>query len=150
MAKATVSNRRDFISANDAVAYGVKLCRPEVIAAYPITPQTTVAEKLSEFIENKEMACEYLNVESEHSAMSAVMGAALMGCRTFTATSSQGLLYMCEMLHYVSGSRFPIVMMNANRTVAAPWNIFGDHRDSLRQDYGDRATSCGNRSLVLG
>jgi pyruvate ferredoxin oxidoreductase alpha subunit len=131
MVKSTGLKRRDFISANDAVAYGVKLCRPEVIAAYPITPQTTVVEKLSEFIENKEMACEYLNVESEHSVMSAVMGASLMGCRTFTATSSQGLLYMCEMLHYVSGSRFPIVMMNANRTVAAPWNIFGDHRDSL-------------------
>jgi len=131
LTKALEQAKRDFISANDAVAYGVRLCRPEVIAAYPITPQTTVVEKLSEFIENGEMECQYLNVESEHSAMSAAMGAALMGCRTFTATSSQGLLYMCEMLHYVSGSRFPIVMMNANRTVAAPWNIFGDHRDSM-------------------
>ncbi|MDR3588427.1 MAG: transketolase C-terminal domain-containing protein [Negativicutes bacterium] len=125
------AEERSFISGNEAVAYGVRLCRPQVIAAYPITPQTTAVEKLAEFIERCEMDCEYVNVESEHSAMAAAMGAAMMGCRTFTASSSQGLLYMCEMLHYVSGSRFPIVMMNANRTVAAPWNIFGDHRDSM-------------------
>ncbi|MDR3564287.1 MAG: pyruvate ferredoxin oxidoreductase [Negativicutes bacterium] len=125
------SVNRQFISGNDAVSYGVKLCRPQVVAAYPITPQTTVVEKLAEFIENCELDCQYVNVESEHSAMAATMGAALMGCRTFTASSSQGLLYMCEMLHYVSGSRFPIVMMNANRTIAAPWNIYGDHRDSM-------------------
>lgn len=130
MNKAT-SEERSFISGNEAVAYGVRLCRPQVISAYPITPQTTAVEKLSEFIEKCEMECEYVNVESEHSAMAAAMGAAMMGCRTFTASSSQGLLYMCEMLHYVSGSRFPIVMMNANRTVAAPWNIYGDHRDSM-------------------
>ncbi|MDT8903635.1 pyruvate ferredoxin oxidoreductase [Anaeroselena agilis] len=131
MSNDTLTARRAFMSANDAVSYGVRLCRPEVIAAYPITPQTSVVEKLSEFIAGGEMDCQFINVESEHSAMAAVMGAAMMGCRTFTASSSQGLLYMCEMLHYVSGSRFPIVMMNANRTVAAPWNIFGDHRDSL-------------------
>lgn len=131
MSSVQTTATRTFISGNEAVAYGVRLSRPEVIGAYPITPQTTVIEKLSEFIENKEMQCQYLNVESEHSAMAATMGASLMGCRTFTATSSQGLLYMCEMLHYVSGSRFPIVMMNANRTVAAPWNIYGDHRDSI-------------------
>lgn len=122
---------RVFISANDAVSYAVRLCRPAVIAAYPITPQTSVVEKLSEFVASGAMDCQFINVESEHSAMAAVMGAAMLGCRTFTASSSQGLLYMCEMLHYVSGSRFPIVMMNANRTVAAPWNIFGDHRDSM-------------------
>lgn len=131
MTTSTVQHKRTFISGNDAVSLGVKLCRPEVIAAYPITPSTTVVEKLSEYIANGEMNCQYINVESEHSAMSAVMGASMMGCRTFTATSSQGLFYMCEMLHYVSGSRFPIVMMNGNRTVAAPWNIFSDHRDSL-------------------
>lgn len=129
MSKEVVS--RKFMSGNDAVSLGVKLCRPEVIAAYPITPQTTAVEKLSEYIANGEMDCQYINVESEHSAMAASLGAALMGCRTFTASSSQGLLYMCEMLHYVSGSRFPVVMMNANRTLAAPWNIYGDHRDSM-------------------
>ena len=131
MTKAAGQNKRTFISGNDAVAAGVKLCRPQVIAAYPITPSTTVVEKLSEYIAQGNMDCQYINVESEHSAMSAVMGASMMGCRTFTATSSQGLFYMCEMLHYVSGSRFPIVMMNGNRTVAAPWNIFSDQRDSL-------------------
>jgi pyruvate ferredoxin oxidoreductase alpha subunit len=125
------AEERRFISGNEAVAIGVRLCRPQVIAAYPITPQTTAVEKLAEFVEAGELDSEYLNVESEHSAMAAVMGAAMMGCRTFTASSSQGLLYMCEMLHYVSGSRFPVVMMNANRTLAAPWNIYGDHRDSM-------------------
>jgi len=122
---------RQFLSGNDALSLGVRLCRPEVIAAYPITPQTTVVERLAEYIANREMDCQYINVESEHSAMAACLGAALLGCRTFTASSSQGLLYMCEMLHYVSGSRLPVVMMNANRTLAAPWNIFGDHRDSM-------------------
>ncbi|MFZ5944487.1 MAG: pyruvate ferredoxin oxidoreductase [Bacillota bacterium] len=122
-----------FLSGDEAVAEAVKLCRPEVVAAYPITPQTVIVEKISEFVNAGEMDCQYLHVESEHSAMAASMGASMMGSRTFTATSSQGLLYMCEMLHYVSGSRFPIVMVNANRTVAAPWNIFGDHRDSLSQ-----------------
>lgn len=127
----TVDKR--FISGDEAIAIGVKLCKPEVIAAYPITPQTIIVEKLSEYAASNELKAQYLLVESEHSAMAAVMGASMMGARTFTATSSQGLLYMCEMLHYVSGSRFPVVMVNANRTVAAPWNIFGDHRDSLSQ-----------------
>jgi pyruvate ferredoxin oxidoreductase alpha subunit len=123
----------DFLNGDEAVAYGARLCRPHVIAVYPITPQTIVVEKLSEFVANNEMTCEYIHVESEHSAMCAAMGASLVGARAFTATSSQGLAYMHEMLHYVSGSRFPIVMMNANRTLAAPWNIFGDQRDSLSQ-----------------
>jgi pyruvate ferredoxin oxidoreductase alpha subunit len=127
------SGRLDFLNGDEAVAYGARLCRPHVIAVYPITPQTIVVEKISEFVANNEMTCEYVHVESEHSAMCAAMGASLVGARAFTATSSQGLAYMHEMLHYVSGSRFPIVMMNANRTLAAPWNIFGDQRDSLSQ-----------------
>jgi len=127
------SSRLDFINGDEAVAYGAKLCRPQVIAVYPITPQTIVVERLAEFVANGLMNCEYVYVESEHSAMCAAMGASLVGARAFTATSSQGLAYMHEMLHYVSGSRFPIVMMNANRTLAAPWNIFGDQRDSLAQ-----------------
>jgi pyruvate ferredoxin oxidoreductase alpha subunit len=127
------SGHLDFLNGDEAVAYGARLCRPHVIAVYPITPQTIVVEKISEFVANNEMTCEYVHVESEHSAMCAAMGAALVGARAFTATSSQGLAYMHEMLHYVSGSRFPIVMMNANRTLAAPWNIFGDQRDSLSQ-----------------
>ncbi|HSR09853.1 MAG TPA: transketolase C-terminal domain-containing protein [Thermodesulfobacteriota bacterium] len=123
----------DFLNGDEAVACAVKLCRPHVIAVYPITPQTIVVERLSEFVANNHMKCEFIHVESEHSAMCAAMGASLVGARAFTATSSQGLAYMHEMLHYVSGSRFPIVMMNANRTLAAPWNIFGDQRDSLSQ-----------------
>jgi len=93
------NENKKFLSGDEAVAEGVKLCRPDVIAAYPITPQTVIVEKLSEFVASKEMDCQYLHVESEHSAMAASMGASMMGSRTFTATSSQGLLYMCEMLH---------------------------------------------------
>ncbi|HRU40901.1 MAG TPA: transketolase C-terminal domain-containing protein [Candidatus Diapherotrites archaeon] len=126
-------SKREFLNGDEAVAYGVRLCRPNVVSVYPITPQTIVVEKISEFVANKLMDCEYIHVESEHSAMAAAMGASMVGARAFTATSSQGLAYMHEMLHYVSGSRFPIVMMNANRTLAAPWNIFGDQRDSMAQ-----------------
>jgi len=133
MMNSSKSGHLDFLNGDEAVAYGARLCRPHVIAVYPITPQTIVVEKISEFVANNEMTCEYVHVESEHSAMCAAMGASLVGARAFTATSSQGLAYMHEMLHYVSGSRFPIVMMNANRTLAAPWNIFGDQRDSLSQ-----------------
>lgn len=120
-----------FVSGNEAVALGVKLARPHVIAAYPITPQTTVVEKLSEIVESGELNAEFMHVESEHSALSAAIGASAVGARTFTATSSQGLVYMAECLHYASGGRFPIVMMNGNRSLALPWNIYGDQRDSL-------------------
>jgi pyruvate ferredoxin oxidoreductase alpha subunit len=121
----------DFVSGDEAVAIGVKLCKPNVIAAYPITPQTIVVERLSDMVADGELNSEYMHVESEHSALSASMGASAVGARTFTATSSQGLLYMAECLHYASGGRFPIVMMNANRSVALPWSIYGDQRDSL-------------------
>ncbi len=120
-----------FINGDEAVALGVLLSRPAVIAAYPITPQTITVERLSEYVDRQELDAEYIQVESEHSALAAVMGASAMGVRTFTATSSQGLLYMCEVLHYIPGSRFPIVMMNANRAVAAPWSIYGDQSDSM-------------------
>ncbi len=133
MRNENTKSRLDFLNGDEAVAYGAKLCRPHVIPVYPITPQTIVVERLSDFVANQMMDCEFLHVESEHSAMCAAMGASLVAARAFTATSSQGLAYMHEMLHYVSGSRFPIVMMNANRTLAAPWNIFGDQRDSLAQ-----------------
>ena len=125
------NSRKLFLSGNEAIAYGAKLSRPNVIAAYPITPQTVVVEKLSEMVESKELNAEFMLVESEHSAMSAMIGASIVGARTFTATSSQGLLYMAECLHYASGGRYPIVMMNANRSIALPWSIYGDQRDSL-------------------
>ena len=122
---------KHFLSGNDAFAYGVRLARPKVISAYPITPQTIVVERLSEMVEDKSLDSQFIHVESEHSAMSCAMGASSVGARTFTATSSQGLLYMAECLTYASGGRFPIVMMNANRSTALPWNIYGDQRDSL-------------------
>lgn len=118
-----------FLSANEAAAYGVKLSRPKVVSAYPITPQTTLVEKLADFKAAGEADFRYMMVESEHSAMACALGVSMMGARVFTATSSQGLLYMCEMLHYVSGARHPVVMVDANRATAAPWNIYGDQRD---------------------
>lgn len=126
-----MANKRDFISGDEAVAIGVKLAKPDVIAAYPITPQTIVVEKLSEYVEEESLGSEYIHVESEHSAIMAVLGSSAMGARSFTATSSQGLLYMAEGLPYVSGSRFPVVMMNANRATAVPWSIYNDHNDSM-------------------
>ncbi|RNL48931.1 transketolase C-terminal domain-containing protein [Paraeggerthella hongkongensis] len=120
-----------FLSGDEALAEGVRLARPQVISAYPITPQTVVVERLSEMVEEGALAAEYVHVESEHSALSCAIGASATGARTFTATSSQGLLYMAECLTYASGGRFPIVMMNANRATALPWNIYGDQRDSL-------------------
>ncbi|MGN1129518.1 MAG: transketolase C-terminal domain-containing protein [Candidatus Flemingiibacterium sp.] len=124
---------KQFLSGNEAFAYGIRLARPQVISAYPITPQTIVVEKLSEMVEDGSLKSEFIHVESEHSALSCSMGASAVGARAFTATSSQGLLYMAECLTYASGGRFPIVMMNANRSTALPWNIYGDQRDSLSQ-----------------
>lgn len=125
--------KRIFVSGDEAIAEAVRLTRPHVISAYPITPQTVAVERISDFVEDGSLKAEYLHVESEHSAMSAALGAAAVGARTFTATSSQGLLFMAELLPYVSGARFPIVMMNANRTLATPWALLADHRDSLSQ-----------------
>lgn len=124
---------RQFVSGDEAVAIGVRLAKPKVIAAYPITPQTIVVERLADMVEDGSLDSEYMYVESEHSALSAVMGASVLGVRTFTATSSQGLLYMAEVLYYAAGGRVPLVMMNANRSLALPWSIFGDQRDSLSQ-----------------
>lgn len=124
---------KKFLSGNEAFAEGIRLARPQVISAYPITPQTTVVEKLSEIVEEGSLKSEFIHVESEHSALSCAIGASAVGARVFTATSSQGLLYMAECLTYASGGRFPIVMMNANRSTALPWNIYGDQRDSLSQ-----------------
>ena len=122
---------RRFLSGDEACAEGVRLARPHVVSAYPITPQTVVVERLSEMVECGDLNAEYVHVESEHSALCCAMGASCTGARTFTATSSQGLLYMAEVLSYAAGGRFPIVMMNANRATALPWNIYGDQRDSL-------------------
>jgi len=118
---------------NVAAALGVKLAGAQVIAAYPITPQTPLTEKLSEFIEAGEMKAQYIPVESEHSALAACIAASSAGARAFTATSANGLLYMHEQVHWAAGARLPIVMCVVNRAVGAPWNIWNDHQDSISQ-----------------
>ncbi len=120
-------------SGNNAAASGVRLARVDVVAAYPITPQTPLTEKLSEFIEKGEMDAEYVAVESEHSALAVCIGAASTGVRTFTATSANGLLYMSEQLHWAAGARLPLVMCVVNRGVGAPWTVWNDHQDSISQ-----------------
>jgi len=114
-----------------AIAEAVKLSKPDVISAYPITPQTHIVERLADFINNGKLKSEIIYVESEHSALSACVGASATGSRTFTATSSQGLMLMSEILFVASGLRLPIVMVNANRALSAPINIWCDHSDSI-------------------
>lgn len=116
---------------NSLVAEAIRQCKPDVIPAYPITPQTTVVEELAKFAANGRMHAEYINVESEHSAMSASVGASAAGARVATATSSQGLALMWEELHIAAGMRLPIVMFNANRALSAPINIHCDHSDIM-------------------
>jgi pyruvate/2-oxoacid:ferredoxin oxidoreductase alpha subunit len=118
---------------NAACALAVKAAKVDMVAAYPITPQTSVAEKLAAYIGSGELQAKYLPVESEHSVMSAVAAAAAVGARVFTATSSQGLLYMHEILHYAAGGRLSIVMANVNRAVCAPWCLYVDHQDGVSQ-----------------
>lgn len=116
---------------NGLVAEAIRQCAPDVVPAYPITPQTTVVEDIAKFVANGRMHAEYVNVESEHSAMSAAIGASAAGARVATATSSQGLALMWEELHVASGMRLPIVMFNANRALSAPINIHCDHSDIM-------------------
>ena len=123
--------KRLFLNGNYAVSYGVKLARAQVVAAYPITPQTKIVEQISEFISDGEMDAEFVKVESEHTAMTACYTASCTGARTFTATSSQGLLYMYEMMQFTSGARRPVVMANVNRAISAPWTIWLDHQDCM-------------------
>ena len=114
-----------------AVAEAAKLCDPDVIAAYPITPQTLIVERLSEFVADGELNASFVAVESEHSAMSACYGASAMGARVYTATASQGLVLMLEILYITSASRFPVIMTIAYRTLSGPINIHADHSDSM-------------------
>jgi pyruvate/2-oxoacid:ferredoxin oxidoreductase alpha subunit len=121
------------LDGNHAAAQGVKLSRVQVIAAYPITPQTPVTEKLSEFVERRELDAQYIAVESEHSALAVCTSASTVGARTFTATSSHGLAYMHEMLHWAAGARLPVVLACVNRAIGAPWNVLNDQQDSISQ-----------------
>ena len=121
------------IEGSHAVSYAVMLSRVQVICAYPITPQTHIVEKLSDLCSTGEMQAKFLKVESEHSAMAGCIGASAVGVRAFTASSSQGLALMHELLHWAAGARLPIVMANVNRSLGAPWNIWCDQTDSLSQ-----------------
>ena len=122
------------IEGSRAVAEAVALCRPEVICAYPISPQTHIVEALGEMVKGGDIApCEFINVESEFAAMSVAIGACATGARTYTATASQGLLFMVEAVFNASGLGLPIVMTVANRAIGAPINIWNDHSDSLSQ-----------------
>jgi len=122
---------REFLEGSQAVAKIVKLCKPGVISAYPITPQTHIVEELAQFVANGELNSQFVNVESEHSAASVVLGAVATGVRAYTATSSQGLLYMAEVLFNISGLRLPLVLTCANRAISAPINIWNDQQDSV-------------------
>jgi len=137
-------------TANHIAGYAAKAARVKVVAAYPITPQTTVVEKIADFVENGEMDAEYIRVESEHSAMVACIGAAAAGVRTFTATSAHGLALMHEALHWAAGSRLPIVMAVVNRAMGAPWSIWPDFSDSLSQrDTGWIQFYCADNQEVF-
>jgi pyruvate ferredoxin oxidoreductase alpha subunit len=122
------------LEGSQAVAQSVALCRPEVVSAYPISPQTHIVEALSDFVRTGVLhPCEYLMVESEFAALSAAIGASAAGARTYTATASQGLLYMAEAVYNASGLGLPIVMTIANRAIGAPINIWNDHSDVMSQ-----------------
>src|SRR3989339_45135 len=117
-----------------AVAEAIALCRPEVICAYPISPQTHIVEALGEIVKSGELTpCEFINVESEFAAMSVAIGSSAAGARSYTATASQGLLFMVEAVYNAAGLGLPIVMTVANRAIGAPINIWNDHSDSLSQ-----------------
>ena len=135
---------------SQAVSEAVRLAKVEVIAAYPITPQTHIVEMISEYCANGTLDARFICVESEHSAMAAVIGAASNGVRVFTATSSHGLAYMHELLHWASAARLPIVMADVNRALGPGWNIWLDQTDSLSQrDTGWIQLYCEDGQDVL-
>jgi pyruvate/2-oxoacid:ferredoxin oxidoreductase alpha subunit len=138
------------IIGNHAVSWGAKLARTEVISAYPITPQTQIVEELSEMCADGRLDAKFIKVESEHSAMAACIGASATGVRAFTATSSQGLALMHELLHWAAGGRHPIVMADINRAMAPGWSIWTDQNDTLSQrDTGWIQLYCETNQEVL-
>ncbi len=141
---------RMVMTGNYASAYGAKVSRAEVIAAYPITPQTSIVEKLADFVYSGELKAKYIPVESEHSAMAACIAAATAGARTYTATSSHGLTLMHEVLMWASAARLPVVMTNVSRAMAPPWSVWVDHMDSVAQrDTGWLQFFCEGNQEVL-
>lgn len=137
-------------TANHIAAYAAKAARVQVVAAYPITPQTSIVERIAELVESGEFDAEYIRVESEHSAMAACIGAAAAGVRTFTATAAHGLVLMHEPLHWASGSRLPIVMPVVNRALGPGWNIWADYTDTMSQrDTGWIQFYCADNQEVF-
>ena len=137
------------LNGDEAAAYAVKQVNPDVVAAYPITPQTIIVERFSEYVANGLVETEFVSVESEHSALSCCIGAAAAGARAFTATSSQGLALMWEMTYIASALRLPIVMAVANRALSAPINIHNDHSDAMgARDSGWIQIWCENSQEV--
>jgi pyruvate/2-oxoacid:ferredoxin oxidoreductase alpha subunit len=138
------------MTGNQAAAIGASMCGIQVVAAYPITPQTSVSEMMSEYVESGKLKAEYVRVESEHSAMTVCIAASTTGARVFTATCANGLLYMHEQLHWAAGSRLPIVMCCVNRGVGAPWTIFNDQQDAFSQrDTGWIQLYCRNNQEII-
>ncbi len=138
------------MTGNQAAAIGASLCDIQVIAAYPITPQTSISEMMSQYVESGKIKAEYVRVESEHSAMTVCIAASTTGARVFTATCANGLLYMHEQLHWAAGSRLPIVMCCVNRGVGAPWTIFNDQQDAFSQrDTGWIQLYCRNNQEII-
>jgi 2-oxoisovalerate ferredoxin oxidoreductase alpha subunit len=141
---------KQVVTGNHTLSYGAKVCRAQVVSAYPITPQTQVVERISELVADGEMDAIFIKVESEHSAMAACIGASAAGARTFTATSAHGLALMHEMLHWAANARTPVVMGNINRAMGPPWTIWTDQIDSLSQrDTGWMQFYCESNQDVL-
>ncbi|WDN88434.1 pyruvate ferredoxin oxidoreductase alpha subunit [Desulfosarcina sp. BuS5] len=141
---------KQVLEGSQAVAEAVRLARVKVISAYPITPQTHIVEFLSDICATGRLKAKYIHVESEHSAMAALIGAAAAGVRTFTASSSQGLALMHELLHWTAGARLPVVMAEVNRALGAPWNVWTEQTDSLAQrDTGWIQLYCENSQEAL-
>ena len=138
------------MTGNSAAAWGAKLCKVQVVSAYPITPSTSVTETIANWVERGELKAEYVRVESEHSVMTVCISASTVGARVFTSTSSHGLLYMHEQLHWAAGSRLPIVLACVNRGVGAPWSIFNDQQDSIAQrDTGWIQIYCRDNQEII-
>ena len=136
---------RERLSGNEAVATAMKQINPDTVAAYPITPSTEIPQYFSNFVANGDVTTEFIAVESEHSAMSACIGASAAGGRVMSATSSQGLAYMFEMLYIAAGMRLPITLICGNRALSAPLNIHNDHSDSMGvRDAGFIQLYCEN------
>ncbi len=138
------------MTGNYASAYGARAARAEVVSAYPITPQTSVVEKIASLVASGEMDAQFVKVESEHSAMATLIAASLAGARTYTATSSHGLMLMHELLIWASGARTPIVMSNVCRANGPPWSVWADHHDAMAQrDTGWMQLFCEGNQEVL-